>query len=342
MIRDIHENLRPPSASNQMPHSSSRAILTIFVVTLLGCGARFVEPNPPELSRHLHIVEASIIDEPIAWLLLIDLQIGNANDCAAAQARIDAQLRESLTANGRSGAPLATVEIAPACTQQPFRRLDLPALEKRLVDARDRLSPRLRPLIVYVNNVDLQIGAELAADLAVLSERYVASGGMRPVTLVIAPAEAREGLLADHAFDWTFSGDAALTSALLSFADAHLPHRTQIWSTVPPPPLLTPDLASSAAEFKVCHPDERIEPVGFALDGNASRVDPQSAPHYRILLPDALALPASSFAPETIAIEVEICRAHCDRYVRTEEGALVAWNAVPGCFSDGDAEEMAN
>ncbi len=321
--------------------SFSRAVLPTLAVVLVACGTRFVEPNPPELRRVRHSLTSPIIDEPVAWLLLVDLHITNPADCAAAQARIDAQLRETLLANGRHGVPIATIEIAPTCTQSPWRWLDVNAVEELLVDARDRLSPRLRPLIVYVNNVDLALSPDLSSALASIPERFVARGGLRPVLIGIAHAKARETVPFDVPLDWTFSGDAALTSSLLTLANAELPHRTQLWSGVQPQVLLEPDVVPTVSELKVCSPDGPLEPTGFTLDGMARPIDLQTPPRYRVLLTDSLAVPPSSFVAESIDLELELCSGNCDRFVRTDEGALAEWNAVPGCFSTEPAAEVA-
>src|SRR5205823_8987495 len=71
--------------------------LPIFLLAA-GCGADFMEANPPQLARASSEYVASSAPEPLVWFVVADLFLENPADCPAALAYLDASVKAAMPA----------------------------------------------------------------------------------------------------------------------------------------------------------------------------------------------------------------------------------------------------
>src|SRR5262245_15284296 len=128
--------------------------LVVLMALLVGCGVEFIEPHPPQVELLDRGVQASLVDEPVVYGVLLDLSISDAEGCKAAQEQIVMDARRHFLAPGRVGQELPVVDLSPGCRPRPDRRLPLAALDERLKLVRAAYAGHeVRPLYLYVNNV---------------------------------------------------------------------------------------------------------------------------------------------------------------------------------------------
>jgi hypothetical protein len=174
----------------------------------------------------------------------------------------------------------------------------------------------LRPVYVYVDNVDLALPSALLQAFTTLRAQSTLPG----LFLTVSLAALATQLAAFSAVPWTYAGDPALAQRLGAAVEQALPLQSTATTTTGPVALLDSAQVETTREFKVC----ALPGIGTVENppdvGVAQIVDRSNPPTITFDLPQAIALPKSGFHTVTISIPVEGCTAHCDRYYIAEAG----------------------
>jgi hypothetical protein len=227
-------------------------------VLAAGCEARFVDPYPAELVLLQRELVVKVEDAPMVYGLVFDLNLPDATECSRVKARLASTLRAALLPSGRTGLEMAAQDLSPGCVQTGSRRLSLTAYEQQLRQAETRYGAgRVRPLLLYFNNVELPPPYLLQSDFLSLKNQ----GTNAPVMWALGPNKATQGMGFDLIRPWTYSGDPRLTAQL---EDAGAPQFPLVQYPQPPAagfPLFTAEELSWALQFKGCtrglHPEWR-------------------------------------------------------------------------------------
>jgi hypothetical protein len=305
--------------------------IAVAAALLCACGAEFIEPNPPRLSRVRIDHSASSAAEPAVWLVIADLFLEHDEDCAAAMAWLSASIHAAVPAQAPGALEVARLQVSP-CTQPNTRSIDLSAIDAAL-RAGEAAFPghAVRAVLLYANNVLLPVPPSIARALDTARQQAVARGALEPRVWALLTASGAGTVRADRTLLWTYAGDAALTRQIAQIGADELPFTSDADVVTPALPLFGGG-PPGVRMFKVCEVDEGVETLGFARDGSPIPVDPAQPPRYRVTLPARLAMPRAQFQPLRAGLEVEACLDHCDRYYCDDP---VRWLAQQGCLSPG-------
>jgi hypothetical protein len=303
--------------------------IAIATALLCACGADLIEPNPPKLARTRSEYRASSVAEPAVWLVISDIYLEHDEDCASAVAWLESVVRAAIPSTAAGTLELAPIQVSP-CTQPNTRTIDAPAIDAALRDAASRFPGKaVRPLLIYANNILLNVPGQIATALQSIDQLSVNRGALTPRLWVLL---ARNISIpsADRVLNWTYSGDPAIAQQLAQTAADELPFMSDSDVVSPALPLFASG-PPGVRSFKVCAMDEGVQAVDFAADGTAVTYDVAHPPHYRVTLHARFAVPHGQFQPLSAGIETEACFDHCDRYLG--DNPPVRWLARSGCLS---------
>jgi hypothetical protein len=308
-----------------------------LVLLLVGCESHFVDPHPPELSLLNREQGVKVVDAPLVYGLLFDLHLPDATECSRTRARLTERFRAALLPAGRVGMELAVQDLSPGCVQTNTRRLNLSAYDEqvRVVEARFGAG-RVKPVLLYFNNVELPPSPALQSDFYSLLNR---PSGV-PMLWALSTAEAIQGFSVDHSAAWTYSSDPGLTTRLEETARTQLPLVQMEQVPADGFPLFTAQELASVVEFKGCSRVANVTGTNFTFGPQAIRVDKARPPRIQLKVPAQPLGPfprnSTTLKPLTFRFELEVCHAHCERfYSEPPDGELVAWSTTPRCLLKG-------
>jgi hypothetical protein len=305
-----------------------RAVL--LALLLAGCGeVHFVEPNPPRLFRTSATWTSAAVDEPVVWIAILDLFFEDVSGCDWARDTTLLAVRQGFAAAGTQQLELTAQDLSPDCRERGRVPLDVAGV-RALFDSAQAALPaaHVRPVIVYVDDVDLPTSAETLAAL-----HAVRSGpDVPPLLWTISHGAVSAQLGADRAVAWSYAGDADLLNRVGAAVKTDLPLQTTATLSSGPVPLLNPSQLETTREFRLCK-----NPDGGASDyppvGPAHVLDRARPPTITFALPQYVATPRSLFQSSTFDMTVEGCTANCDRYYIGEPGAdPVRWDEANRCL----------
>src|SRR3954468_6887862 len=170
-----------------------RAALAALAALAAGCPVGFVDPNAPVLQRLERTWTPPVENAPAVYALMLDLHLALGQDCAGIQSRIAGQVRSILVTPATPGLELPLVDISPGCRQAPDRHFDPNALDAAIQGAERRYgSEHVRALLVYVDNIDLQVPVSLQSDFAGLRILLADRGAPLPVGWALATGRGKD------------------------------------------------------------------------------------------------------------------------------------------------------
>jgi len=305
----------------------------LVVLLAVGCGeVHFVDPNPPELFRTTAHIQAGLVDEPVVWMTILDLFVEDAGGCAAAkQATLDA-VRAAFATAGGAQMELPFQDLSPDCQKRAEVPLDVAAVKAAFATA-DATFPQahVRPVLVYLDDIDLPLPAQVSSALQSLHATSVAGGATRPILWTVTFPSASNKLGSDSVFAWTFTGDPALQQNLAAMVESNLPLRS---TTQPGPvPLLGSADLETTQELKLCDPPDGFKLVDNIPVGQAVQLDRANPPRVLLNLPPIFfdQMRASQLIP-AVDITVERCTGNCHRFYIGQPGdAPRRWDEIDGC-----------
>jgi hypothetical protein len=305
-----------------------RAVL--LALLLVGCGeVHFVDPNPPRLFRTSATYRSAAIDEPVVWIAILDLFFEDVSGCDWAREATLLSVRQGFAAAGTQQLELAAQDLSPDCRERGQVPLDVAGLRAQFDSAQAAFpGAHVRPLIVYVDDVDLPTSAEVLAALQAVRSRPDA-----PALLwTISHASVSAQLGADRAVSWSYAGDADLPNRVDAAVKTDLPLQTTAALSSGPVPLLSASQLETTREFKLCkNPDAGAS--DYPPVGAAQILDRAHPPTIQFAVPQRVAIPKSLFQDSTFDMTVEGCTANCDRYYIGEPGAdPVRWDEANRCL----------
>ncbi len=310
-------------------HPRISALGWLAAAVLLSCGGDFVEPNPPALEwlDQRRVVQTRF--EPVVLAVVVDLSIRDEESCAEVIAALRDVHREAATEPVRNALMVPPVVLTPGCEQTRDRRLPESLREELERAVAELPGHEVRPVVLYVNNLDVPLSSGLAADLKAL--RQPLSNGQAPVLwgVVLPAVEAQLDLEILH--PWTWARDPALLPAIRDGLDARLPP----WSEEPLErvDLLPADVRARAHAVKVCDHSSALSAGSVPVDGSAVSLEEVGDPYLSVGGPPRERARIGPLTPpRELTWRVEVCGGHCDRTVRGEHGALgPRWSRSVGC-----------
>jgi len=303
-------------------------------VLAAGCEARFVDPYPADLVLLPRELVVKVEDAPMVYGLVFDLNLPDATECSRVKARLTSTLRAALLPSGRTGLEMVAQDLSPGCVQTGSRRLSLTAYDQQLRQAETRYGAgRVRPLLLYFNNVELPPPYLLQSDFLTLKNQ----GTNAPVMWALGPNKATQGMGFDLIRPWTYNGDPRLTSQLEDAARTQFPLVQYPQPPVEGFPLFTAEELSWALQFKGCTRASTLSGVNFTYGPQATVVSRATPPRMRITLPaQQPPRPRNQLTDMVTRFEVEVCRDNCERtFEPPPDGQPVVWNKTPACLLKG-------
>lgn len=305
--------------------------LALALVLVLGCEARFVDPYPPDISRLSKEQTLKVVDAPMVYGLVFDLNIPNATECSRIKSRLTTTFRSVLLPPGRVGMEMQEQDLSPGCVQLSNRQFSLLTYDQQLRAAESRYGTgRVKPLLIYFNNVELTAPTVQSA----FAQLRIRTSGA-PLAWALATPEAMQGIVFDKTAPWTYSNDPGLTAALEGAARTQLPLLQLEQPPVEGYPLFTPQELTWVREFKACTSTNSLSGTNFTYGPQAVRLDASRPPRIRVSVPPQQGpVPRDGkIQPWVIRYEIEVCRAYCDRlFEPSPEEEPVIWNTTPRCL----------
>jgi hypothetical protein len=223
-------------------------------------------------------------------------------------------------------------DLSPGCVQLNNRQFSSITYEQQLRAAETRYGTgRVKPLLLYFNNVELPASPGVQSTFNVLRGRT--SGA--PLLWALATPEAMQGIIFDKTASWTYSTDPGLTTALEGMARTQLPLLHLEQPPVEGYPLFTPQELTWVLEFKACTFNNSLSGTNFTYGPQTVRLDASRPPRLRVSIPPQQApVPRDGkLQPLVIRYELEVCRAYCDRlFEPSPHEEAVIWNTTPRCL----------
>ena len=303
------------------------ALLAFF---LASCGeVHFIDPNPPRLFRSSASYTSASVGEPVVWIAILDLFFEDASGCDWARAATLAAVRQGFAGAGTPQLELSAQDLSPDCRQRGQQALDVAGVRAQFDSAQAAFpGAHVRPVIVYVDDVDLPVPTEILVAL-----RAVRSSAALPALLwTISQASVSTQLASDRAVSWSYAGDADLASRVGASVEADLPLQTTATLSSGPIPLLTAAQLETTREFRLCA-DPDAGASGYPPVGPAHVLDRARPPTITFAVPQHVAMPKSLFRNSTFDVAVEGCTANCERYYIDEPGGdPVRWDESNRCL----------
>lgn len=303
------------------------ALLTV------ACGeVHFVDPNPPALYRATARFQPGSIDEPVVWMTVLDLFVEQASACADTRQGMLEMVRAAFSALPAQKLELPSQDLAPGCRQRGEVPLDVDAATAAFSAARAAFpGAHVRPVIVYVDDIDLPLPPQLTSSLQALRQPPVAGSKLTPLLWTMAVREATASLAPDEDLGWTFTGDPALAALLGLVVKRDLPLQTL--RQPGPMPLLDAAQLAVTREVKVCREPTDVPVLEGPAPGVAVAVDPAHGPTMLFDVPETFAVPKGFLLVPQTEILIEGCTANCDRFYVAEPGDEPRrWNGTRHCM----------
>jgi hypothetical protein len=304
---------------------------TILALLLVGCGeVHFVDPNPPRLFRTKAQFTSSAVNEPLVWMAILNLFIEDAADCGGAKDQTLSALRAAFSGVGATQLELTARDLAPDCRERG-QSIDVDSINAAFAAAQLTFpAAHVRPLMVYVDDIDLPVGGPLVAQLRGL--RKLQSGATGPLLWVVAFKSVWEQLAPNRAVDWLYAGDPSLRDRVSVPVNADLPLRSIATLTSGPISLLEPGQLDGTREFKVCAVPPQAIPGTYPQPGTTQVLDRAHPPTIVFALPQNIAVEKSGYHDITLEASVEGCTANCERYFIGEPGGdPYEWDQMNRC-----------
>jgi len=304
------------------------ALLALFSIA---CGeVHFIDPNPPQLFRAQSKFTPPTIDEPIVWIAISNLFFEDAASCSWSRQTTLGAVRAAFAATKGQQIELPAQDLSPDCRQRNAAVPDVAAVRAAFASAVAAFpSARIRPVVVYLDNINAPLDANTAN--ALMSLRNSPSG-FQSILWMVGFDQVGSQILADHRIGWTYTGDSAMASQIRSMVAGDLPLRTTAAPSTGPVPLLDAAQLEVAHEIKVCALPKDLVPDEPPKLGATQLIDRARPPTLSFQLPQAVAVPRSLYTEETYRVVTEACSANCDRYFIREPGdEPQRWDEMKGC-----------
>jgi hypothetical protein len=195
---------------------------TLLALLIAGCGeVHFVEPDPPRLFRTKARFTSSAVEEPLVWVAVLNLFIENAADCAWAKQETLSALRAAFAGAGGAQLELAAQDLSPDCRQRS-QSLNVDGIDAAFAAAQQAFpTAHLRPLIVYVDDIDLPLARTLVVQMGFL--RRLRNGSIGSLLWAVSLEVVSNQLVPNRALAWRYAGDPSLRDRLAALVAADLP-----------------------------------------------------------------------------------------------------------------------
>lgn len=303
----------------------------------MACPVPFVEPNPPVVELFERTYQPPTVAEPVFYAVVFDVHLSIEAECDGLKARLRQEAHDLFLRPGIPGAELPFMDLTPNCQQAADRSLDVTALEAAIRAEEDTWGRRrVRPILLYVNNVDLAVPNGFKANLIQLRFSADQRGAPRPLLWGLVMPRARQDTAFDRSSIWTYASYSRLMWGIDAAAQEDLPLVSAANSPAGGVPLFTEAELARVRQFRGCIPlDPRIQGMGYAMPDATVTVDLARPPRFQFTAGATQPTPRASFNFSPLTFRVEGCSANCDRYYQLPSGHLEVWNRSPFCVLTG-------
>jgi len=300
---------------------------------------------------------------PVIYQIIFDLDIPNPDRCPLALTTIESTVDQAMKMANTTAAPvkLTTMNVAidPSatdasgpCTQQDTPMLPSANMAQTVYQQISQFPQTYQQFyLFFFSNLDSPLAPSLNSSLDALLTDL--GSPPAPYTLDVkswlfnqGPAAlATPGTPAPNWWmvqPWQDFADPALAQTLDSYAQQNLPYETQLHDPSVPVPLLSPADAMSddGGWIKICDSTLPVTPVDIGTNpptnvpaSPAWPVIGANPPGYLVNFPPNDRIPYTQFAPQSIALDFQICTAYCTGhpYVSTAGTGMTSWATGPLC-----------
>lgn len=271
---------------------------------------------------------------PLVWMLISDLHLPSETACARNESRLERAVADAAQAiAAQEDASLGVYALSPLrladadgrpCQQATDRRLDVDDLIQRIDDEVDAVvgpEARVRVLLVYANNLDIEPSQALVEDFDALVRRAELRE-RRPFGLIsVSPPRGALGP-ALATVELAAATEPAFAASMRAALSTVWPFRTTVHRDDTRVPLVDADRREQYVLYRVVSSAPEVQPIGTPVaDVLAPDAD---GPAYRVALPPAVLQPAARFLRPRVTVRWEGCLADCSQ-PRAGQAPPSAW-----------------
>jgi hypothetical protein len=302
---------------------------------------------------------------PVMYQIIFDLDIPNPDRCPVALTTIEATVDHAMNMAHTTAPPVklktmnVAIELNATDASGPCTQQDAPMLQSadmaQAVYQQISQSPETYQQyhLFFFSNLDSPLAPSLNSSLSALFNDL--GSPPSPHTLdvkswLFAPPPATVATPGTTSPNWWMVqtwqdfADPMLAQTLDSYAQQNLPYETQVHDQNVPIPLLSPDDAVSddGGWIKICDSTLPLTPVDIGTNPLVTFPYPHlevwpvigaNPPGYQVSFPPNDRIPFTQFAPQSVALDFQVCTAYCTGhpYVSTGGTGVTSWAASPLC-----------
>jgi hypothetical protein len=298
----------------------------------------------PEVVTARQVLSPPIETSPIIYQVILDLHIEPDDRCAEAEAEIERLTAKYMKGDGAALRKLPTKNLSPGCKQTNDRTVEAAEMAdavKKMVMTFTEVHHQYH--FMYFNNLDAPLPPKLTQTL---KDLFAALAGppagydLRTIPWLFSPpATAISDVPWSMFSPWKTYDDLEFEMLLYAYTTANLPYRTQLHRSDVPVHLMSPQDVEAYAgkQVKICSSSQEIRPASAAgpIFESTWQITTADPPAYTVDLPEHIAEPASSFVPNRVIVDYQICTRYCEDhgYVTDNGVGQTSWVASLFCAS---------
>jgi hypothetical protein len=316
----------------------------------------------PQVTDMAQTFTPPVEQSPVIYQIIFDLDIPNPDRCPLALATIESTVDQAMKMANTTALPvklttrnvaidLNATDASGPCTQQDAPALPSADMAQAVYQQISQFPQTYQQFhLFFFSNLDSPLAPSLNSSLDALFTDLASPPP--PYTLDVknwlfnpGPAAVATPGTASPSWwmvqTWQDFADPALAQMLDSYAQQNLPYESQLHDASVPVPLLSPDDATSddGGSIKICDSTLPVTPVEIGtsplvtfLQTEAWPVIDANPPGYQVSFPPNDRIPYAQFAPQSVALDFQVCTAYCDHpYVSTAGTGVTSWATSPLC-----------
>lgn len=295
------------------------------------------------VTRFSHVYSPKVELSPMVFIPFFDLEIANETRCQEAENLVTSAIldtareRSASSSGGAEVLALDAIELAHGggerCHQTNDRTFDPETVGGEIRRAITRAfgeSRRVRVLLVYATNLEVDPPAALSTAFVRLRKGLLSSEGRGDYLLTLAPSRAVMGLMPDQQVPWLTVTDAAFRELIQGVLRPIWPFTTILHTDQTAVPLTDASMRARFSLFRICSATKTVLPIGSRAGQQGFFIPGPLGPAYTVSLEPSILSPAASTRVPAVAVEWEGCEGLCDHPASVGD-VLTPWNRTEAC-----------
>jgi hypothetical protein len=298
------------------------------------------------VSNLQHVYTPAVEVSPLVFLPLFDLDLPTEQRCSEAEDLVRTAVLDAATAIASNQAMmmmgaevqmLDPLQIATSqgvlCKQTNDRTFDGAAEAAAVLDALDRAygpTRRVRVLLVYAENLDLEVPPALGGAINDLRRAISAAPSRDQLLFAIAPDSTMSSVAADRSTPWLSTEEPTFHDAIQGLLDGIWPFKTVVHTDSTVVPLVAEADKGRFIEYRLCQPPATVIALGAAKAGTTVLIPGPFGPSYTVSLPPEVLRESAGFMVPSVTVDWQGCEGLCNLPAPGGDPSM-SWEILTGC-----------